>query len=121
MSVWAHVGAAELFRVWVHWLWFKKTNRMKGTGGWVEGEERVLPLSPQARRSSLAAATTGLEIQGSPGWVATAPDSCPEGQHSASCRVNSGNHLVSATSLYTAWLRSGCSRGRSPTAPLEEI
>lgn len=34
MSVWAHVGAAELLRVWVHWLWFKKTNRTKGPGGW---------------------------------------------------------------------------------------
>lgn len=33
MSVWAHVGAAELLRVWVHWLWFKKTNRRKGSGG----------------------------------------------------------------------------------------
>ena len=33
MSVWAHVGAVELFRVWVHWLWFKKTSLMKGPGG----------------------------------------------------------------------------------------
>lgn len=39
MSVWAHVGAAELLRVWVHWLWFKKTNRMKGPGGWKERGE----------------------------------------------------------------------------------
>lgn len=36
MSVWAHVGATESLRFRVHWLWFKKTNRMKGPGGWKE-------------------------------------------------------------------------------------
>lgn len=45
MSVWAHVGAAELLRDWVHWLWFKKTNRTKGPGGWEGrgGEEGRTP------------------------------------------------------------------------------
>lgn len=38
MSVWAHVGAAELLRVWVHWLWFKKTNRTKGSRRVERGE-----------------------------------------------------------------------------------
>lgn len=45
MSVWAHVGAAELLRVWVHWLWFKKTNRTKGSGGCGGGASLTVELS----------------------------------------------------------------------------
>lgn len=41
ISVWAHVGAAELFRVWVHRLWFKKTTRMKGSRWGREGGRGV--------------------------------------------------------------------------------
>lgn len=55
MSVWAHVGAAELLRDWVHWLWFKKTNRTKDPGGGGEGR-----VAPHMRLSfPLATAATG--------------------------------------------------------------
>lgn len=45
MSVWAQVGAAELLKVWVHWLWFKKTSRMKGPGGGRRGGHAFQLLS----------------------------------------------------------------------------
>lgn len=31
-SVWAHVGVVELLSVCVHWLWLRKTARMKDPG-----------------------------------------------------------------------------------------
>lgn len=69
MSVWAHVGAAELFRVCVHWLWFKKTNRMKGA----VGGRRAVPLSCRVTLSPLlAAAATGPGTRGGSGQTATA-------------------------------------------------
>lgn len=37
MIDWDQVGAAELRRVWVHKLWFRKTTWMKGSNSWREG------------------------------------------------------------------------------------
>lgn len=67
MSVWAHVGATESLRVCVHWLWFRKTNRMKGPGGGRVASCCALELSCEALT---AAAATGPSAQGGPGQAA---------------------------------------------------
>lgn len=125
MSVWAHVGAAELFRVWVHWLWFKKTNRMKGTGGWVEGEDRVLPLSYRARHPS-GSCHHWARYPGEPRLGSHSH--CQPPRRPPQRKLQSERPRLEARTIWfhphlsdTTWLRSGCHRDGGPTAPLEEF
>lgn len=63
MSVWDHVGAAELCSVWVHRLWFKKTTRMKGSRAGGKTGRHSSKLSSEILPSSSAAAIRPEETQ----------------------------------------------------------